>query len=585
MVNSDKSVWGPAMHGAVKRSFRRIPRPKGERAPAIWNVNSLMNLRRYGVGLFLGLLVAFLVVGFQSSPASAHSEVVTTSPDNGAVLDTAPSAVTVTFTEPVNPVADQVRVFAPNGKRVDRGEPKASGPQLRIGLQSVGDGTYLVSYRVTSADGHPVAGGFSFSIGEPSATPAALPGADDDPTVEAALSVMRYTGFTGLVLLVGSVGMLLLAWPARLSRQSPGRLAWIGVGLVVASAVGELLLQVPYQFGGRLTELNGGMLWTVLDSRYGYAHLARIGLVLFAVPLIRSLIAQGRRRLHGVTLGGLMLAALATWSLSGHPSASSVPWLSTALDMAHLAAMSVWLGGLVVLVGFLLRRATREELGPLLPAWAKVAATSVAVLMAAGVVHTAMHVRSVAALASTEYGLLVLAKAAILVGILVVASFSRSLVLRGGSQHRLQRLISVELVFAAAVLAVTAVLVQTTPTRTAAADGGVPDKPASGRVSETLASELYELRVEIRPTRVGHNEVHLTATTPDDKPLKVAEWKATAALPGQDIPPIPVAVKPMADDHATGEITLPTAGRWEFRFTLRISEIDQETVSTAVTVG
>ena len=569
------------MYGAIKDGHRRSGRPKGEHASAI---NRLTSIRRYGAGLFLSLLAAFLIVGFQSSPASAHSEVVATSPENGAVLDTAPAMVTVTFTEPVSPVADQVRVFAPNGDRVDRGKSEASGSQIRMGFRSSGDGTYLVSYRVISADGHPVAGGFSFSIGEPSAAPPALAELGDDPTVKTAMSVMRYVGFTGLVLLVGAVGMLMLAWPARLSRQSPGRFTWLGVGLVGVSAVGELLLQVPFQLGGGLTEITGAGLWTVLDSRYGYAHLARIGLLVLAVPLIRSLIVHGHRRLQSVTLAGLLLVSLATWSLSGHPSASSVPWLSMGLDMAHLGAMSVWLGGLVVLVGFLLRRATREELGPLLPAWAKVAATSVVVLMAAGAIHALLQVRSVDALISTKYGLLVLAKVGILVVILAVASFSRKLVLSGGSQHRLQRLVSVELVFAAAVLAVTAVLVQTTPARNAAADGGVPEKPTSDRVSETLVSDLYELRVEINPIRVGPNKMRLTATAPNDKPLKVAEWKAAATLPGEDIPPIPVVVKPTTDDQATGEITLPTAGRWEFQFTLRISEIDQDTVRTEITV-
>jgi copper transport protein len=64
----------------------------------------------------------------------------------------------------------------------------------------------------------------------------------------------------------------------------------------------------------------------------------------------------------------------------------------------------------------------------------------------------------------------------------------------------------------------------------------------------------------------------------------VVEWRATAALPSAQIEPLEVALLPLTDNHATGEINLPAAGQWRFRVTVRISEIDQATVTATVPI-
>ncbi|MGH3738335.1 MAG: hypothetical protein ACRDT6_22420 [Micromonosporaceae bacterium] len=139
-----------------------------------------------------------------------------------------------------------------------------------------------------------------------------------------------------------------------------------------------------------------------------------------------------------------------------------------------------------------------------------------------------------------------------------------------------------ELTLAAVVLAVTSVLVQTPPARSDLA-GGAAAAPAED-VSRTLTSELFTLQMHLSPARAGQVTLHLTATTPAGAPLQVAEWKATAALPARDIAPIPITLTPGAGGQATGEVTLPASGRWRFTFTLRTSEIDQDTVRTTVSV-
>ncbi|MGH3735175.1 MAG: copper resistance CopC/CopD family protein, partial [Micromonosporaceae bacterium] len=385
------------------------------------------------------LLGVVAVLGFgvaAPSPAWAHAVLVAASPQNGAVLDSAPSQVTLTFSEPVRPVAGQIRVYAPDGSRTDHGEPATSDTGVRVGLHGAGEGSYLVTFRVISADGHPVSGAFSYAVGAPSVLPSVDRGPGNDPVVFTAMPVVRVAGFAGLLLLIGAAGMLLLPRPVPASRTVAGRLAWLGAAGVAVSTLCALPLQVPHQFGGGLGDIDAAGLGEVFASRFGYAHLVRLALLAAALPLLRTLVAAPSSGSRRAALVGLGLAALVTWPVSGHPSASPLPWLSMVADVAHLAAMSVWLGGLAVLAILLLRRTTQGELEDLLPGWSRLAMGAVAVLVLAGVTQAVIEVGTLPALTTTRYGLLVLTKAGLLAVILAVAYFSRRLVRRNGSPQR-----------------------------------------------------------------------------------------------------------------------------------------------------
>ncbi|SCG54925.1 Copper-binding protein CopC (methionine-rich) [Micromonospora halophytica] len=154
----------------------------------------------------LGLLLALLCVPLlPAAPASAHAVLVATAPVRDAVLGSPPSEVVVTFSEPVSPVPDRVQVLGPDGRRVHTGEPSVRGATMRISVRVPERplGTYLVSYRVISADSHPVAGSFTYSAGAPSLSP---PQADDEADPQPAgilVPVAKYAGYLGLVLVVG----------------------------------------------------------------------------------------------------------------------------------------------------------------------------------------------------------------------------------------------------------------------------------------------------------------------------------------------------------------------------------------------
>src|SRR5690606_27301828 len=158
---------------------------------------------------------------------------VSTSPSANAVLSTAPSEVVLTFSESVREVPDKVRVIGPDGKRVDRGKPVFAGAVVTIPVDRGPAGTYLVSFRVVSADNHPVSGGSTYSVGAPSTPPSDVAAAErSDPVVTTAMKAAKYLGYVGLVLLIGTALVLAVLWPARLSRRGPARLVMIGAALL-----------------------------------------------------------------------------------------------------------------------------------------------------------------------------------------------------------------------------------------------------------------------------------------------------------------------------------------------------------------
>ncbi|MFI7598834.1 copper resistance CopC/CopD family protein [Actinoplanes sp. NPDC049681] len=537
-------------------------------------------------GLFLGLLAVLLG---PAGPASAHAALVASDPGSNTIVPDAPNRIRLTFSESVQLISGKIQVLAPDGSRADQGDPQADGATVTIPLRSGGGrGTYLVSYRVVSADSHPVAGTLTYSVGAASTPPTESQAADSvDPVVRALIPVGKYLGYAGLVLLVGPVLVLALLWPHRLSRVGPARVVWTGIGLVLGSTVLGLWLQAPYTTGTGLFGVSGADLQDVLGSTFGAVMLVRLGVIIAAAVLLRPLLrgSGGESKADLALLGVLGVAALATWPLTGHPTASPVAGVSVVVDAIHLAAMAVWLGGLVMLTGFLLRQANATELGAILPIWSRWAATAVSALLLAGVVQALIEVASLKGLYDSTYGRLILAKVALAAVVIGIAAYSRNLVRNRSAENgprTLRRMVIAELAVTAVVLGVTAALVQIAPPRTAEA---AQTAATSTTITQTIADKKVSLQVDVFPATVGNNSLHLYAYTPDNKPLPVVEWTGTAALPAKGIEPIEIPLLRITDFHAVGDIALPAAGEWTFKFTVRTSDIDQSTLTMTAKIS
>jgi copper transport protein len=576
--------------------------PRGQRS-------ELPQVTRVLLAALVGVLATLAA---PARPAAAHAVLTSTAPARAAVIAEAPTELRLRFSEPVRVVPGRTQVLAPDGKRINDGDPTGGpGGALRVALRPADrpQGTYLVSYRVISADSHPVAGSFTFSVGAPSAAAPRPAREGAHPAVAVGVAAARYLGYAGLALLVGPVLLLATLWPRRLRDRGPVRLPRYGLGLLAAGTLASLWLQAPYATGAGPLDVSAAELRGVLASPYGIALLARLALLAAIAVLLPRALAAGRapwRARDGGGAGGggaggggklallavLGLATLATWPLAGHPAASPRPWLSGPADVVHLAAMAVWLGGLVVLVP-LVRRADRRELGVILPAWSRWATIAVYWLVAGGVVQALIELGPPRTLVETRYGQLLLAKAALLLAVLGVAAYSRRLVRRWTSRRaaahqpagaRLRGAIGVELGVTALVLVASAVLVQTVPARNAGVETAAAEQ-ARG-FATTLTSPLYSVQVEIFPAQVGpYNTLHAFVYRPDGRPATPVEWTVTGALPAAGIEPVVNPIVTIRGNQGIGPVNFPLPGRWQLRLTIRVSETEQATVSTTVEVG
>ena len=552
------------------------------------------------VAMLFGTLISLL----WTIPATAHATVVATNPESGAVVEEAPDTITVEFSEPVTVVAAETLILAPNGTPAHDGEPTVDGSVLTYRLnENAPNGTYLVSYRVISDDGHPIPGGFTFSIGSPSAAPQLAADLDGDAFVAGALVVNRFAGYVGLALALGSVLMLVFAGIDR--RRAIARLTIAGLSLVAATAVIGLYLQVPYQAGTGMFDVTGDDVGAVLASPFGGAYLVRLLIVLTALPLLRLGVTGATGRSSRLALAALAVALLGTWPFTGHALTSPVPAWSIVADVVHLGAGSLWIGGLVVLVAHLVRRDRTIEAAAFLPAWSRWATWLIIALAVAGVGHALLQAGNPLGWPETPYGRLLLVKLALFALVLASAAIARRLVARlGGASAEpggtvdteavagpdaperriaptvtaVRRLIVVELVIAAAVLATTAFLVRAVP-------GEVGPQPQAPQYFSTeLTAEAYTLQFELDPGMLGENALHLYLFTPDGEPLAPLEWDVSMSNKAAGVAPVGIGVALLAPNHVSADVVLPSAGEWLFEFKIRTGEFDRETVSATVTV-
>jgi len=136
--------------------------------------------------LAIGLTVT-AVAG--ASVASAHATRLATDPVENTELTQAPSKVSAMFNEALSPEFAAMTVVGPDGNLWSTGDPQVDGAVISVGVRPLGpSGTYTVNYRVTSADGHPVSGSWSFRLaaagtGTPGPSATEAPASDEGPPV------------------------------------------------------------------------------------------------------------------------------------------------------------------------------------------------------------------------------------------------------------------------------------------------------------------------------------------------------------------------------------------------------------------
>jgi copper transport protein len=590
-------------------------------------------MRRPGLAILALVAGLALAVG-PAAPAFAHAALQSSVPASESVLDQPPTAITLTFDEPVTPEPGAIRLLDSTGADVTIGLAH-SGDQPSVVTASVPgipNGTYVVAWRVVSQDGHPANGAYTFQVGRGAAVDtrglvaSVLNAQNGDPTVNQLATLNRLLTYIGIALAIGGAVFITAIWPGSGASWPARRAIWFGWGLLLVATLATLLVSGPYLTGRSIrAAVDLDVMRTISDTRVFHMVAARLVLVLLALPLLLQLRrGLGRNaQLAGVLLGELLLGTVA---LAGHGGSGRIAALGVVLDAVHLGAMALWLGGLALLSVLLLEwrsgppdvragvdhvgdvpiadaddtervepepvvarsvaarsvgaaGATVDERAAAVDRFSSVAFACVLTLVATGVVQAwRILPGGFRDLTTTDYGRTLLIKLVFVVVLVMLGWWSRALVRRRRHGRSLWRSVSMELVVAVAVLTVTATLTGTSPV----------DASTAGRtVSASMVQGNLVADVSVTPARVGSNELHLILSPPGGSLQPVKSVVARMTLPARkDLGAIPITLTPAGPNHYIGSgLQIPYPGTWKLEVVPTTADDATVLLSTNLKIG
>ncbi len=585
------------------------------------------------------VVVTFTVLFALAAPAFAHAVLEDTSPAASASLNVAPKSVTLTFSEHVDVRSDGIRVFDSNGNTISTGSPRhpnGNSDAVEVSLPKLNKGLYTVAWQATSADSHPVQGAFTWGYQADASGKAAQAQTANvskaehgDRTVGVLLGVMRFGVFVGLALLLGAGWFAAYLWPEGRAVLRVRQLLKGSLVLTAVSTIGGFLLQGPYTSDKGLGEVfSTNQMSAVWDTRFGKVWVARLVLLVLAALLLRMMVRH-RGPLPGwwfAAAGAVGLALSATPGLAGHASTGRWTALALPADMFHVLAMSVWLGGLVMLA---IARTDEHSYARVAERFSGLALGAVVLITATGTFQAIRQLQPFSALWDSNYGRILILKLIGFAAILLIAAWSRRLVHgpglgivgnaknpqlaevgaivppggevpgggvttmvrddappppSGGHQSRLKRSVRGELVFGAVILALTAMLVNTSPPHKVGPTGPVAVTLPAGPVSFEIHFGPGDFKSA--PTAGVPNQLHLTVLNKAGVPQDVVALKASLSLPSRGIPPIAIPLDHQDRGFYFGDaIKVPFPGTWQLNLTAFVTDVKSATASTPVPVG
>jgi len=583
-----------------------------------------VNSRRRVVRLASASALAFALVILVAAPASAHALLLTSSPAAETSMSIPPKQIELTFSENVEISLGSIALVNEKGDRVDIGAPHHSATSdhsIEASVPRLDNGAYVVTWRVISADSHPVHGAFTFTIGRSSANVQGLATrleaqSNGNKTVGVLFAIARAVEYAGIALLIGAAVFSAAIRPHGRRRSRADALVWVGWLLLFVFTVAGLLLQGPYAGALPLSEITHvSVVRAVLQTRFGHFAEVRLVLLLAALPLLFVVRKSWRPRWWWWALAvPIGLAIAATPGLAGHAATGDFVNVAVPIDTLHVVAMSVWLGGLAALALIVIdrdpdARRSADNFSP-------VALSSVLVIIATGTFAAWRQVGwSVDAFRHTSYGRILLVKIAVFIVLLALAAWSRRIV-------RARRPISLsaaavteststaaratqpadpevrglrwsvggELVFGIAVLVITAMLVNAQPARSA----------LSGPYSTEFREPTMVIDLLISPAKAGPVDFHVYTLSPAGGNVFTPSVTAEMSLPSKGIAPLTVPLVRAGPNHfiacngpptvvgstatCTHKFSIPLSGKWLIVIRALRNEFDEVPVQKIVNI-
>ena len=569
----------------------------------------------------LALAFAFVVTVFAGS-ASAHAVLLSESPRASVTVRNAPSEVQLTFSENVEVSFGSIKLFNEKGDRVDIGAPRhATSPAHTVvaKLPHLDVGAYVVTWRVISADAHPVHGGFTFTVGNSSQNADKLAAeleaqGGGSKTVGVLFGFARGGAFGGMALLLGSATFAVAIRFGGRRRSRADNLVWAGWVLLFVATIAGLLLQGPYAGALPLSKVfDTSVVREVLKTRYGHIAELRLGLLLAALALLWAIRKTWRAPAWWWPIAApIGVAIAATPGLAGHAYVGIFVPVAVPADALHVLAMSLWLGGLATLALIVLDRdpdAARSA-----RRFSPVALTSVVVIVATGLFASWRQVGfSRDAFLDTTFGRLLIVKVAVFIALVSLAAWSRRIVRRRDpatlsamavteesmpartaptdpTVRGLRWSVGGELIFGIAVLTITALLVNAQPARSALA----------GVYSNEFRTPTMLVDLIVDPTEAGLVDMHLYALTPSGGNLYTPGITAEMSVPSKGIAPIQVPLVRGGPNHflacegppaqvastvtCSDKFAIPFSGKWHIVIRALRDQFNEVVVSADVDI-
>ncbi|AWB43188.1 hypothetical protein DCC85_02350 [Paenibacillus sp. CAA11] len=529
--------------------------------------------------MILGCLI-LLFPGF----ASAHAYIIEAEPASGQVMPHSPEQVSILFNEPVGGAFLTLSVTNASGDRVDLDQagidPNNAAKLVNKLKPDLPEGVYTIHWRAVSGDGHPISGTIPFIVGQASSASADLPGSAQDNTSPGLdQTLIRWLQYLGYALYAGVLSLSLFLLPKHAregSYTNRGSRIWLTAALLLAGL--GILLSLPLQI--RLEAgLGWGAVWqgelfrqTLKTSSFGTVWWAQALMLLVLAALTYGLVSKDYQRRKrslarwaAVTLGLMLLAK----AFIGHPAAASSRTLAIAADFVHLAAASLWTGGLVALAlvmpGIAAGQA-RLDGQPSLAAFtvrrfSLTASLCVAVLLISGVYGSVLYLPDVGALFNTAYGQVLLVKAGLMILMLALAFFNYR---RGAKQQKLGAALWTELASGLVVLVLAALLTNLSPVQ-------APKGPV--HLTEALQGGS-RLELNISPAAIGSNRLEVKMTDKDGSTLKgIQQITLKFSSTKEKMDPIVVNL-PGDRPQYSADLLLTTSGSWQVDYHILLSTLE-----------
>ncbi|MGA1754817.1 MAG: copper resistance CopC/CopD family protein [Ilumatobacteraceae bacterium] len=529
------------------------------------------------------LLAVFGVVGMSFGSASAHASLESSEPAPSAVLEASPSAIRLEFTEAVTPASDAVVVYDSDGDAIRSGDARLGKSSTSIvldDLPELSDGLYAVAWRVVSSDGHLVQGAYTFTIG--SSIPGdvdigalvgeVLSARDVAAGVENVLVLVRWLSYLAVVV---ALGALVFHTNAHVDRA---RLGWLSLGSLIVlagSSFAQFLVQGVYLTAGDWSASFDPEAWSeTWSTRLGFGLVTRLVLVAILVALVLVVPSKDDHRARErvgkswwqSSTALVATAVLLTFASGGHASAVPLAGVAVAVDVVHLGAIALWIGGLAVVL--LAGRNRPEVVGQL----SRLAVVAAPVTVITGLWQTWRIGGGLGELTSTDWGRGMIVKISLVIVIVALGGVARVVVRQEAPGVR--RLVVVEVVLALAVLGASAYVVGESPV--------VARTPSV--FSTTLTQGSTIVGVTVTPGLVGNNEIHVVVTPPGGVLERIPSIEMRASSPDREGAPFSVAVSGAGPNHFVGRVAFLEEGDWFLEIVLQPDPASSFLLTTEVPI-